>query len=159
MDQPDMFLATRKRSLQLNTSHSPKTDVIMHSMEVRFNLNLFQANSRRWHNVVLILSRCHRLWPIIKPAPCQHLPFAEFCFCVFVWLKQSLGRIVWITFIIFIFRGCILIQDMIYRRLRIGRDSHLDKFEAYYLSYLVREYRLWTSTAATACILSYGSLF
>ena len=31
-------------------------------------------------------------------------------------------------------------QDTIYRRLRIGRDVHLDQSEAYDISQLVREY-------------------
>ena len=34
----------------------------------------------------------------------------------------------------------ILVQVTIYRRLRIGRDDHLDQSEAYYISQLVREY-------------------
>ena len=34
----------------------------------------------------------------------------------------------------------ILVQVTIYRRLRIGRDGHLDQSKAYDISYLAREY-------------------
>ena len=37
-------------------------------------------------------------------------------------------------------RARILVQVTIYRRLRIGRDGHLDQSEAYDISQLVREY-------------------
>ena len=39
----------------------------------------------------------------------------------------------------------ILVQVTIYRRLLIGRDSHLDQSEVYDISLLVREYGPWTS--------------
>ena len=38
----------------------------------------------------------------------------------------------WITYLIF--RGRILVQVTIYRRLLIGRDGHLDQSEAYDIS-------------------------
>ena len=37
--------------------------------------------------------------------------------------------------------GSILVQVTINRRLRIGRDGHLDQTEAHAISYLVQEYR------------------
>ena len=41
----------------------------------------------------------------------------------------------------------ILVQDTTYRRLRIGRDGHLDQSEAYDISQRVREYRPSTHCA------------
>ena len=41
---------------------------------------------------------------------------------------------------VLIIRARILVQVTIYRRIRIGRDGHLDQSEAYEISYLVREY-------------------
>ena len=39
-----------------------------------------------------------------------------------------------------LFRARILVQVTIYRRLRIGRDGHLEQSKAYDISQLVREY-------------------
>ena len=49
-------------------------------------------------------------------------------------------------------RVCILVQTTIYRRLRIGRNGHLDESEAYDIAYLVREYG--PSFTADMCCIS-----